>query len=244
MGRRAKKPKLRAARATAGRRRRSGPCPCFCRRRFRLLPSLPAVPSAAPAAVSAALLARCRQGEDAAQRALYSLLAGRLMGVCLRYCPSRVEAEDALQNTFVKIFTRLDQFRADGPFEAWARRIAVHTALHATEQHRLRHPPLPAGGAHPETADHAADYAARLPSDEPTGFDQLAAADLLALLQTLPPGYRAVLNLYAIEGYAHQEIAALLGISEGTSKSQLARARRLLQQRLTAAHLHPCQPAV
>lgn len=208
-----------------------------------LLCLVPSTLPLTPTDVSEALLARCRRGEDAAQRQLYTLLAGRLMGVCLRYCPSRVEAEDALQNTFVKIFTRLDQFRADGPFEAWARRIAVHTALHSTEQHQRRHPLRPAG-ADGSAPDEAGDYAAHLPSDEPSGFDQLAAADLLALLQNLPPGYRAVLNLYAIEGYSHQEIGALLGISEGTSKSQLARARRLLQQRLTAAHHQPCQPAI
>lgn len=181
----------------------------------------------APAAVSEALLARCRRHEEAAQLQLYNLLAPGLMGVCLRYCPSRVEAEDALQNTFVKIFTRLDQYRGEGPFEAWARRIAVHTALHHTEQHRRRHAAGPSG---PDLDDHAAN----LPSAEPSALEQLAAADLLALLQTLPPGYRAVLNLYAVEGYGHQEIAALLGISEGTSKSQLSRARRLLQHRLAA----------
>ena len=186
---------------------------------------------AAPVAVSEALLARCRRHEEAAQLQLYNQLAPGLLGVCLRYCPSRVEAEDALQNTFVKIFTRLDQFRGEGPFEAWARRVAVHTALHHTEQHRRRRL---------APADELDDHFAHLPSAEPSALDQLAAADLLALVQTLPPGYRAVLNLYAIEGYAHQEIAALLGISEGTSKSQLARARRLLQHRLAATTAVSC----
>ena len=114
----------------------------------------------ASAVVSDALLAACRRGEEAAQLQLYNQLAYSLMGVCLRYCPSRPEAEDALQNTFVKIFTRLDQYRGDGPFEAWARRIAVHTSLHAVEQHRLRHP----------TSAGAADLdgpAAHLPSADP-----------------------------------------------------------------------------
>ena len=174
--------------------------------------------------VDDALLAACRRGESAAQHQLYRLLAYRLMGVCLRYCPNRTEAEDALQNTFIKIFTRLDQYRGQGPFEAWARRIAVTTSLHAVEQHRLRHPG-PAG----DTLDH---LAAGLPTAEPSALDQLAADDLLALLATLPPGYRTVLNLYAVEGYSHQEIGELLGIAEGTSKSQLARARRLLETRL------------
>ena len=178
--------------------------------------------------VDDALLLACRRGESAAQHQLYRLLAFGLMGVCLRYCPSRAEAEDALQNTFVKIFTRLDQYRGQGPFEAWARRIAVTTSLHALEQHRLRHPV--AGG---DVVDH---LAADLPSAEPSALEHLATADLLALLATLPPGYRTVLNLYAVEGYSHQEIGELLGISEGTSKSQLARGRRLLQNRLAAQH--------
>lgn len=178
--------------------------------------------------ISEALLAACRRGEEAAQFQLYNTLSYTLMGVCLRYCPSRAEAEDALQNTFVKIFTRLDQYRGDGPFEAWARRVAVHTALHAVEQHRLRHPTSTG-------ADELDDYAADLPSLEPSALDRLAADDLLHHLAALPPGYRKVLNLYAIEGYSHQEIGQLLGISEGTSKSQLARARQLLAHRLHSA---------
>lgn len=184
------------------------------------------------APVDEALLAACRRGESAAQHQLYQRLAYLLMGVCLRYCPNRAEAEDALQNTFVKIFTRLDQFRGQGPFEAWARRIAVTTSLHALAQHRLRHPaPSPDPDARMTDA----------PSTEPSALEHLAAADLLALLATLPPGYRTVLNLYAVEGYSHQEIGELLGIAEGTSKSQLARARRLLETRLAAQH-HPQLP--
>lgn len=151
---------------------------------------------------------------------LYERLAYRLMGVCLRYCSGRAEAEDALQLTFVKIFTRLDQYRGQGPFEAWARRIAVTTALTAYHQERQR-------GQQVE-----AEEAAEVEHPDGTPFDQLSADDVVALLHTLPPGYRTVLNLYAIEGYSHQEIAELLGISEGTSKSQLSRARVLLEQRL------------
>lgn len=184
------------------------------------------------APVDEALLAACRRGESAAQHRLYQKLAYRLMGVCLRYCPNRAEAEDALQNTFVKIFTRLDQYRGQGPFEAWARRIAVTTSLHALEQHRLRHPG-PGTGLDELAGDQ--------PSAEPSALEQLAADDLLALLATLPPGYRTVLNLYAVEGYSHQEIAELLGIAEGTSKSQLARARRLLETRL-AGHQYSQLP--
>jgi RNA polymerase sigma-70 factor (ECF subfamily) len=183
----------------------------------------------AATAISDALLAACRRGEESAQFQLYNQLSYSLMGVCLRYCSSRAEAEDALQNTFVKLFTRLDQYRGDGPFEAWARRVAVHTALHAVAQHRLRHPTNTG-------ADELDDYAADLPSLEPSALDTLAADDLLRHLAALPTGYRTVINLYAIEGYSHPEIAQLLGISEGTSKSQLARARQLLAQRLRLAN--------
>ncbi|TGD82458.1 RNA polymerase sigma factor [Hymenobacter wooponensis] len=167
-----------------------------------------------------AILDGCRRGKPAAQRALYDRLGYQLMGVCLRYCPSRTEAEDALQLTFVKIFTRLDQFRGQGPFEAWARRIAVTTSLNLWHQHQLR-------GTQVESEE-----AADLQQPGGTPFDQLSADDLVQLINTLPPGYRAVLNLYAIEGYTHAEIGELLGISEGTSKSQLSRARRLLEERL------------
>ncbi|WP_460621017.1 RNA polymerase sigma factor [Hymenobacter tenuis] len=166
------------------------------------------------------LLDGCRRGRPAAQRALYERLSYQLMGVCLRYCPSQAEAEDALQLTFVKIFTRLDQFRGQGPFEAWARRIAVTTSLNLWHQHQQRGPQV--------------DYeeATDLHHPDGTPFDQLSAEDVVGLMNKLPPGYRTVLNLYAIEGYSHAEIGELLGISESTSKSQLSRARRLLEERL------------
>jgi len=166
------------------------------------------------------LVEGCRRGRPAAQRALYERLGYQLMGVCLRYCSSRAEAEDALQLTFVKIFTRLDQFQNHGPFEAWARRIAVTTSLNLWQQHQQRGPHL------------APEEAAHVHHPDGTPFDHLSADDLLRLISTLPMGYRTVLNLYAIEGYSHAEIGALLGISEGTSKSQLSRARRLLEERL------------
>lgn len=166
------------------------------------------------------LLDGCRRGRPSAQRALYDRLSYQLMGVCLRYCSSRAEAEDALQLTFVKIFTRLEQFRGQGPFEAWARRIAVTTSLNLWHQHQQRGPHTDYEEAHD------------LHAPEGTPFDQLSAEDVVRLTSQLPPGYRTVLNLYAIEGYSHAEIGELLGISESTSKSQLFRARRLLEERL------------
>lgn len=172
------------------------------------------------------ILVGCQRQRPAAQRALYELLATRLMGVCLRYCPSRVEAEDALQLTFVKIFTRLDQFRGQGPFEAWARRIAVTTSLNAWQQHQQR-------GLQIDS-----EAAAEIPATDATPLELLSAEEVICLLHTLPLGYRTVLNLYAVEGYSHAEIAELLNISEGTSKSQLSRARRLLEERLLTNNTH------
>ncbi len=184
----------------------------------------------ATTAVSDALVAACRRGEENSQLELYNLLSYSLMGVCIRYCPTQAEAEDALQDTFVKIFMRLDQYRNEGPFEAWARRVAVRTCLHAVEQHRLRHP----NGVHSAAPGGVDDYSSQLPSPEPSALDAIALNDLLGYLARLPLGYRTVLNL-AIEGYSHPEIAQLLHISESTSRSQLARARQLLAQRLRVA---------
>ncbi|AIZ63617.1 hypothetical protein PK28_07785 [Hymenobacter sp. DG25B] len=167
-----------------------------------------------------ALVEGCRKNQPAAQRALYERLGYQLMGVCMRYCSSRAEAEDALQVTFVKIFTRLEQYRGQGPFEAWARRIAVNTAINSYQQNRQAHVPLDA------------EEVNELAHPDGTPFDQLSAEDLVRMMHLLPLGYRTVLNLYAIEGYSHAEISELLGISEGTSKSQLSRARRLLEERL------------
>ena len=167
------------------------------------------------------ILAGCRRGQPGAQRALYQHLAYPLMGVCLRYCPSRAEAEDALQNAFIKIFQNLAQYSGQGPFEAWARRIAVNTAINAYHQRQQRGPHV----------DY--DDVPEIATPDGTPLEQLSADDLLRILQTLPLGYRTVLNLYAVEGYSHAEIGEMLGISEGTSKSQLARARRLLETKLS-----------
>ncbi len=169
-----------------------------------------------------ALLARCRRGEPAAQEQVYRRLAPRLLVVARRYSRSDADAEDALQRAMLNILTRLDQWKQQGSFEAWARRVTVNTALDGWRR------------AEPRTLTALwGDDAPDLPSADPSALDQLSADDLIDLLDTLPPGYRTVLNLYAIEGYSHPEIAALLGIAEGTSKSQLARARALLAKKLT-----------
>ena len=159
----------------------------------------------------------CRRHEPAAQRALHALLAPRLLGICRRYARTRAEADDLLQDTFLKLFSRLDQFRADGPFVGWAKRLCVRTCLDAYRT------TLRAGFA-TVNLEEATD----LPAPDADALAALSAQELVLLIGRLPDGYRVVLNLYCIEGYAHQEIAAQLGIDERTSSSQLFKARRLL----------------
>ena len=168
-----------------------------------------------------ALLARCLRREPAAQRALYTRYAGLLLGVARRYANSRTEAEDIVQDAFVKVFTHLGEFRADGSLEGWLRCIVVTTALNHWQAGRLRRqahaPPLLPTDELPEPAADAAD-----------ALDRLSVAEVLALTDQLPDGNRVVLLLYAVDGYSHREIGELLGIQESTSKSQLAKARKQL----------------
>jgi len=162
------------------------------------------------------LLARCGRHEPAAQRTLYARYAGRMLGVARRYVRSVAEAEDILQDAFVKVFTRLSDFRGEGSFEGWVRRIVVTTALNHWQsgQHR-RQQLLLDDVPEPFAADADA-------------FDRLGVAEVLALMEKLPDGCRLVLNLYAVDGYTHGEIAEMLGIQESTSKAQLSKARKQL----------------
>ena len=165
-----------------------------------------------------ALLAGCRRAEPAAQEALYRHFAPRLLGICRRYANSRPQADDWLQETFLRVFQRLEQFRGDGPFDAWVRRVAVTTCLdhYRAEAPRWRDEPLEA--------------AADLCADDADALANLQQQDLLRLVAQLPAGYRLVLNLYCLEGYSHREIGQQLGIDERTSSSQLYKARRLLAE--------------
>ncbi|MBC6989867.1 MULTISPECIES: RNA polymerase sigma factor [Hymenobacter] len=168
------------------------------------------------------LIAACRQGSSRAQKLLYERFAGMMLGVCIRYLRHREDAEEVMLMGFVKVFRALDQYRHEGSFEGWIRRIMVNEAL---GQLRRKEP------LHLAIDDYSADVAVTAADAE----SQLNEADLLGLLAELPAGYRTVFNLYALEGYSHPEIGELLGISEGTSKSQLSKARAMLQRRLAAA---------
>ena len=164
----------------------------------------------------AALLAACRRYEPAAQRALYGRYASRMLGVARRYTNSVPEAEDILQDAFVKVFTRLDDFRSDGSLEGWIWRILVTTALNHWQSGQHRRQQL--------VLDDMTDP----PTDAADAIDQLDVAEVLALIERLPDGCRMVLLLYAVDGYTHGEIAELLNIQESTSKAQLSRARKQL----------------
>jgi RNA polymerase sigma-70 factor (ECF subfamily) len=162
----------------------------------------------------------CRKNNRVHQHALYERYAPKMFSVCLRYASDRMVAEDFLQEGFIRVFTKIDQYKNSGSLEGWIKRIMVNTAL----QHIRRAKQEPAS-VDPEEGLAIADTSE-------SALDSLAADELMALIAKLPAGYRLVFNLYVLEEYTHQEIAAELGISEGTSKSQLARARQHLQKML------------
>ncbi len=163
------------------------------------------------------LIRACQRKEAAAQRELYNRYARRLLGVCMRYFNDSMEAEDVMSNGFVKIFDKIEQYQFSGSFEGWLRRIMVNEALQQVRRNKTMYLETNIDTVYNDTA-------VMLVND-----NELEAEDLLRMVQQLPDGYRTVFNLYAIEGYSHKEISELLDISESTSKSQLSRARALLQ---------------
>lgn len=140
-----------------------------------------------------------------------------MYAVCLRYAGNEDDAQDILQDSFVKVFKNLSRFRSEGSFEGWIRRICVNTAI----EHLRRKTYLKPIAEKEENT---------IPYKENSVLDSLGEKDILKLISQLSPGYRTVFNLYVIEGYTHKEVGDLLGISEGTSKSQLARAKMVLQE--------------
>lgn len=165
------------------------------------------------------LIKRCKAGERKAHELLYKQFASKMMGVCLRYATDRMEAEDMLQNGFIRVFQKLADYRGDGSFEGWVRRIMVHSSI---EYYRKHHKML-------QLADVDSGNE---PSVNAVAMANLDAMDLMVLIQRLSPGYRVVFNLYAIEGYSHREIGDIMGITEGASKSQLSRARTILKEQI------------
>lgn len=168
------------------------------------------------------LVEGCRRRQKNAQRDLYDFYSATMFALCNRYVRDDAEAEDILVMGFTKAFERIDQFKGDGSFEGWLKRIMINESLTVLrKKSRVLHTEIEMADrqVHPEHA-----------------YDPLEVEDLLSLIRELPDGYRTVFNLYAIDGYSHQEIAERLGISENTSKSQLSRARTYLQKRLMHGH--------
>jgi len=165
----------------------------------------------------------CLAGDRKMQRELYNRFAPKMYAVCLRYASNAEEAEDILQEGFIKVFNKIGSFRREGSFEGWIRRIFVNTAI---EQFRKKTYLQPITETEEDTME--GKYLSVL--------DRLSEKDIIGLVQQLSPGYRTVFNMYVVEGYTHKQIAEILGISEGTSKSQLSRAKLILQD-LVKTHL-------
>lgn len=149
------------------------------------------------------------------QKILYEQFAPKMMGVSLRYCNSRMEAEDVLQDAFIKIFNKIKTFENRGSLEGWIRKIVVFTALKSADKRIQKFEPGNLENVNEETFDAKA-------------ISNLETAELLGILKQLPDGYQTVFNLYAIEGYSHKEIGEMLNISEVTSRTQFSRAKQNL----------------
>ena len=168
------------------------------------------------------LIEKCKKNDRSAQRSLYEKLAPKMFPVCIRYMGDRDKAEDVLQDGFITLFNKLDSYSGEGSFEGWARKIFVNTALMSLRRSDVLK----------ESED--IDSAYNVGSDAPTAIEQIGYNELMKMISELPAGFRTVFNMYVIEGYSHKEIGEELGISENTSRSQLQRARVMLQNKIKA----------
>ena len=166
------------------------------------------------------LIESCRKGDRAAQKILYDRLASRMFPVCMRYIGDRAAAEDVLQDGFITLFTRLDSYKGEGSFEGWARRIFVTTALMSLRKKDAL-----------KMSDELESVRC-MKTETTSQMQNIGYKELMKLVMSLPPGFRTVFNMYAIEGYSHKEIADMLGITETTSRTQFSRARAWLQNKI------------
>ena len=166
------------------------------------------------------LIESCIKGDRASQKVLYDRLAPRMFPLCIRYAGDRVLAEDILQDGFVTLFTHLDSYKGQGSFEGWARKIFVTTALMELRKKDAL-----------KMSDEL-DVARGFKAETVSQTQSIGYKELMKLVMSLPPGFRTVFNMYAIEGFSHKEIGDMLGISETTSRTQLSRARSWLQNKI------------
>jgi len=164
-----------------------------------------------------AIIAGCLQNDPSTQRELYNRYSPRMLSVCYRFAQNREDAEDMLQEGFIKVFTQVHTFQNKGSFEGWIRRIIVHTCINFLKKYKKFN----------ENVDLA--FAGYLAVKEETVPSIMQAKQVVECIRLLPIGYRTVLNLYAIEGYNHKEIAEMLEIEESTSRSQYTRAKAMLE---------------
>lgn len=170
------------------------------------------------------LIKGCIEKDPVMQRLLYERFSSKMYGVCLRYAENTEDANDVMQEGFIKVYQNIGKFRSEGSFEGWIRRIFIHTSI---EHYRKK---IKLFNVTEVTENTIED-------DKLNILDSLAANDILKIVAELTPGYRAVFNMHVVEGYSHKEIAQILDITEGTSKSQLARAKAVLKKKIEAAFI-------
>lgn len=166
------------------------------------------------------LVKKCIDGDPRAQRELFEKFAPKMLSVCLRYARNTEQAEDVLQDGFVKVFIKLDKYKGEGSLEGWIRRVMVNTSLDQIRKNIKFQDNMVL-----EDVEYKIENNSHI-------LEGLAAEDLLKLINDMPAGYKVVFNMFAIEGYSHKEIAEKLGLSENTSKSQYSRARAYLKSKL------------
>lgn len=159
-------------------------------------------------------------GDEKAFKAIYDKLAGKMYSLCLRYAGNSYDANDFFQEGIIRVYKNLSGFKGSGSFEGWARKIFVNTCLDMLKNKQ-------------KTVFDQLSEDMQLTSSPIQGLEKLSQSELLKMIQQLPNGYRTIVNLYLVEEYNHKQIAEMLGISEGTSKSQLSRAKTILQRSIT-----------
>lgn len=172
----------------------------------------------------AELIQNCKKQHPASQKLLYDKYAGKMLSVCMRYINDKDEAEDVLQEGFIKIFANIAHFRSEGSFEGWMRRIFVNTALTVLRSRQLKFT---------DSIENHLNYS----RVEPSVFEKMGSQEIFDLVRTLPNGYRVVFNLFAIEGYSHKEIAEILNITESTSRTQFLKARNALKEKFLSTQI-------
>lgn len=172
-----------------------------------------------------AILQGCLNKERAAQKALYDKYSAKMLAICYRYAHNLADAEDMLQESFIKIFSHIHQFEGKGSLEGWVRKVVIHSSINQLKKNKK----------FSDCIDilPMAEYI--MQKERQTA--NLQSKDIIECIRMLPVGYRTVLNLYAIEGYAHREIAEMLNIEESTSRSQYVRAKQMLERMLLRLHI-------